>query len=67
MISVDVSLLLPSVTDLFVPVVFAIDVFNNLEVEVTLLEEGIVVELMEMGKDNDGKTTFMFTGMNLHS
>ena len=53
-----------SITYLFVPVVFAIDVVD-LEVEVALVEEGILVELMEMGKGNDRKTMFMFIGMNL--
>ena len=51
---------------LFVPVVFAIDVVNNLEVEVTLVKEDLV-ELMKMGKGIGGKTTFMLTGTNLHS
>ena len=39
---------------------------DNLEVEVTLFEEGIVVELVEMGKCIGGMTMFMFMGMNLH-
>ena len=55
-----------SITPFFIPVVFASDVVDKVEVEVLLVEEGIAVELMEMGKGNGGKTTFMFTGMNLH-
>ena len=48
MISVDVFLLfLQSQLYLF-PFVFAFDVIDNLEVEVTLVEEGIVPDLMEI-------------------
>ena len=39
----------------------------NLEVEVTLVEEVIVVELMDMGEGDAGKTTVMFMGIDLHS
>ena len=56
-----------SITSLFVPVVFAFDVVDNLEAEVILVKEGIVVEPMEMGKGKGSKTTFMYTGMNLYS
>ena len=56
-----------SVMSLFVSVVFAIDVVDDFEVEVTLVEEGIVVKLVEMKKGIGGKTMFMFMGMNLHS
>ena len=42
-----------SITSLFV-VVFAIDVVDNLEFEVTLVEEGILVKLIELEK-GDGK------------
>ena len=37
-----------SVTSLSVPVVFAIDVVDDLEVDVALVEKSIVVELVEM-------------------
>ena len=56
-----------SVMSLSAPVVYAIVVVDNLGVEVTLVEEGIVVELVEMGKGFGGNATFMFMGMNLHS
>ena len=56
-----------SITSSFVPVVFAIDAVDDLEVEIALVEKGIVVELAEMGKSIGGKTTFMFIGMNFHS
>ena len=49
-----------SITGLFLSVVFAIDVVDDLKVE-----EDVVVKLMEMGKSNGGYTKFMFTGMNL--
>ena len=55
------------IMSLSVPVAFAIDVVNALKVKVTLVEECISVELVEMGKGIGGKTIFMFTGMNLHS
>ena len=55
------------ITALFFPVVFAIDVVDNLEVEVTVIEEGIVVELIEKGLGDGGTTTSMFIGMNHHS
>ena len=38
------------IMSLSVPVVFAIDVVDNLEFEVTLVDEGIVVKLVEMQK-----------------
>ena len=46
---------------------FAIDVVNDLEVEVILVEDSIVVEQVEMGKGIGGKTMFMFMDMNLYS
>ena len=46
---------------------FAIDMDYKLEVEVTFIEEGIVMELMEKWNGNDGKTAFMFTRVDLHS
>ena len=52
---------------LFVPVAFAIDVVNNLEDEVTLVEECTIVELMEMEIGDGEKTMFIFMGVNLHS
>ena len=56
-----------SIMSLFVYVFFAIDVVDDLEVKVTLVEKGIVVELMEMGRGDCKKITFMLMGMNLHS
>ena len=50
MISIDVSLLLSSVTALFVAVIFATDVVDNLDVGVTSVEECSVVVLMEREK-----------------
>ena len=54
------------VASLFVPVVFAIDLVDNLEVDIALVEEGILMELVEMEKCVSGKATIMFVGMNLH-
>ena len=48
-ISIDISLSLELDAALFAPVVFAIDVVDDLEVEVTLVEEGIVKGLIEKG------------------
>ena len=56
-----------SITFLSVAVVFAIHVVDALAVEVTLVEGGIIMELMDVGKGDERKTGFMFTGMNLHS
>ena len=52
-----------SITSLSYPGVFAIDVPDNLEVDIALVEEGIVVELVEMEKGIGRKATFMFMGM----
>ena len=46
-----------SIMLLSVPDVFAIDKVDNLEVEVALVEEGIVVELVKMGKGIGEKAT----------
>ena len=56
-----------SVKSFCVPVVFVIDVLDDLEVAVILIEECIVVEPVEMGWGNGGTTMFMFTGINLNS
>ena len=43
------------------------NVIDNLKGKVTLVEEDIIVELMEMEKGESKKTILIFTGMNLHS
>ena len=56
-----------SIMSLSVPVVFAIDVADNLEADIALVEEGFVMELVERGKDICRKATFVLVGKNLHS
>ena len=49
---------------LSVPVIFAIEVVDDLETDIALAEEGIVVELVETRKGKGGNATFMFMGVN---
>ena len=62
-----IALLFVFFTSFSVPVVFAIGVLNDLEVDKALFEEDILVELLEMRKGIGEKTNFMLIGMNLHS